>query len=106
MELNKRINARLQNLWAEKKNCEFKNGNCASDNQCPQCAQVSEIQQEFIDCRNRIESLRADCLAMAGRLFCENYDTMLPSTVEVVSRWRNKIIQSSISQTIGDKNAI
>lgn len=45
-ELEGRIEARLVNLWAEQKNCEFKH----SDPDCAECEQAKEIVQEFQDC--------------------------------------------------------
>ena len=51
MELIERIDARLQNLWAEKYNCELKHHNP----DCPECAQADEIMSEFQDCKAAIE---------------------------------------------------
>jgi len=42
-----------------------------------------------------INELANDCMVMAGRLFFEDYDTMAPETIEVVSRWRNRVLASS-----------
>ena len=55
-ELIERIDARLINLWAEVKNCEFKHGEC----HCCECAQAKEIAQEYRDCKAALEQATKD----------------------------------------------